>query len=599
MKLCYCFMISLVLLGTVDSDRVQADEPPAFPQRVLEFPTDRTVGLVYVWPGPVPEAYELMSLLGQSSVPNTKWFCRGTNRLHRQSRPETQRIEARGPVTIPPGHWCCLDLDYDAPADLAFLDALNLDGLQFIRWKSQTGMTDAAGPHIARLAGLRGLFLFRSGNLNLETFGLIGGMPNLEFLDLGSITFDDEEAIRIAKLPKLKAFRVAQSKITKVGFSSLAALPLSFLAIPAATAIGDGPMVRLNHHAHLKTLDLSKTRVTPKSFIVLATLPQLQHLVLPGTENLIWFTNTSALHFRKMTRLETIDARQPSQTECLMALSGLKELRLPDWLADVAFRQVCQMKSLTSLQMACDSLNERSLACLATLPHLEELEIKADEVDPQLVEKLTEIVSKIETLKSLKITSSHLDRDCLHRLTRLRNLQRLSLSYPALLPDDYDELKFFPFLKALEIHSSSPQFTTLQFLDQIPQLTHVNLRLHSAPVPVEEFQRFKKLTKLAFLSCDFPVNDEILPTLVGLPELSYLKLERAAITDQGAKSLAMCRNLDYFAIAGTKVTKEGITWISGMSPRTVKHLGSSQLRAADLRGLMKLAPRLYLTKETE
>jgi len=107
-----------------------ADESP---ERVIRFPTGRSVGTVYV-----REAKEGRAKSFYSTLYSDEWRAIG---------------QARDEVHVPAGAEVRLDMRHAASEDLSFLDTLQPDDIQALNL-NRTAVRDEGLKHVAHLAGL-------------------------------------------------------------------------------------------------------------------------------------------------------------------------------------------------------------------------------------------------------------------------------------------------------------------------------------------------------------------------------------------------------------------------------------------------------------
>jgi serine/threonine protein kinase/WD40 repeat protein len=166
-----------------------------------------------------------------------------------------------------------------------------------------TGLTDAALPHIGRQLGLRNLSI---GFNQVTPTGLIhlGGLAQLEEMNLGALPIDDQSVQLLARHPKLNFLNITYTKVTDEGLRGLE-LPelrtmiafntkvrgsglahfgrleeLSLWNVP----VEDGDVTEVVKLRELRSLDLENSRITDTGLLQLVALPKLQSLDVTGTK---------------------------------------------------------------------------------------------------------------------------------------------------------------------------------------------------------------------------------------------------------------------------------------------------------------------------
>jgi len=170
-------------------------------------------------------------------------------------------------------------------------------------------ITDAAGPHLAALAGLTSLEIFRCqgfGTEGLLALGPLGKLSRLTLRDLPQV--NDAGLAVLAKLPALER-----------------------LALHELAAVGDAGLARLADARALETLDIwSLPRLTDATVAVIARLPNLRELSIRETGA----TEESLAALAAMPTLESLTfkngAVSPAVADRVQAAKAWKKLDLVD-----------------------------------------------------------------------------------------------------------------------------------------------------------------------------------------------------------------------------------------------------------------------------
>lgn len=190
--------------------------------RVLRFPPDRSMGILYV---PRRSYYE-----------------------------ELESWEARGNVTVPTEKKLTLDISDEASADLSPFAALAPDDLQALSL-AHSSVSNVELRHIGKLTGLQELDLH---NTQVGDPGLVHlkGLVGLQGLDLWETRVSDAGLVHLRELKNLRILLLSGSQISDTG------------------------LVHLRESTALEELQLLRTRVSDAGLIHLRRLTALRKLHL-------------------------------------------------------------------------------------------------------------------------------------------------------------------------------------------------------------------------------------------------------------------------------------------------------------------------------
>ena len=384
------------------------------PDRTLRFPTDRSVGELFVRPAPGPD-----------ESPNEAFA--SYNPAWRSLGPAT------GAVTAPAGAWVRLELAGDE-TDLSGLADLGADDLTVL--KVGDGGLFGGGPvgdeHLPALAGLTGLRSLNLAATGVTDAGLadLAGLTNLQDLVLPAgtvkgpglaalrrlaelrrlwligrvlrganaaplaelpelrdlnvdISADGPQLARFAALPHLRSLRVRGDGVTDEALGELAAAPaLADLSVSDAP-VTDAGLRALAGVATLEHLSLSGTGVSGEGPAALADLPNLTWLSIdfgggPFRERrgpAPSLAGVGTLH-----RLESLNISGaglgPEDFADLGGLTNLTFLQVMDVpVNDLAAYYIAAVRSLESLVLDSD-LTDRGIGFLSNLVNLTELHVR-------------------------------------------------------------------------------------------------------------------------------------------------------------------------------------------------------------------------------
>jgi hypothetical protein len=177
--------IILAHAESVRSDAETHNQAQSRQIRLLHFPADRSLGVLYI---------------------------RDVNSKGRSWEDWNKFAEAVGDVTIPTGSQLRLDISKAAVNDLSPLTALHPDAVHTLMlWQTQA--EDDAFRHVANLTGLQEL---TAEGTRITDQGVRYLLPlrSLKRLYLGSTTVGDAGLAHVSKLPALESLSLWQTQIT-------------------------------------------------------------------------------------------------------------------------------------------------------------------------------------------------------------------------------------------------------------------------------------------------------------------------------------------------------------------------------------------------
>ena len=292
----------LVLFPLVGLAFVRAEQDPPVqhsfeedgPVRVLQFPANRTVGMLYVLTDGLSVPPEFQGL-----------FDRDYYRTWQYIGP------AQGQVTVPADCKVKLALKADGARDMSWVRQLKADDIYELFVYSHPSdpkrflFGDQQVAHLGHLSGLRRLEMkyvqvtgrglkelapmkslecLRIYSPELGNPGLrsIGRLTALKVLSLGKMKWDDQGLVHLADLKLLEEINLPHQGRPGVGFKTVTSLPrLRFIS--AGTAFNDRHLAELRGMKSLTTLSLTQCAgVTDAGLRHLAALPGFEESESPA-----------------------------------------------------------------------------------------------------------------------------------------------------------------------------------------------------------------------------------------------------------------------------------------------------------------------------
>ena len=171
----------------------------------------------------------------------------------------------------------------------------NLQGLKNLQ-KLDLGLTNISGTGLKYLQNLRSLSkldLTSAANIRGPGLELLANLPTLHELDLGNTYYsdacpiDDAGTVYIGQLHQLKSLNLTRTKITDKGLQNLSQLKNLETLMLGGTGIGNDSIAVIKLlFPHLKTLAIQRTRITAAAFPELRQLAGLQELYIGGAYGL-------------------------------------------------------------------------------------------------------------------------------------------------------------------------------------------------------------------------------------------------------------------------------------------------------------------------
>ncbi len=354
-----------------------------------------------------------------------------------------------------------------------------------------TDVSDAGLTHLAKLPQLETLWLGENPEVTDEGLKTVGKLVNLTSLDLMNTKITRAGLVQLAGLRKLKSLLLDWTDIEEADLAYLAPLQ-SLEELRLYYIKGRITDAGAEHLARLKSLRTisASTDMTDKGVALLATLPNLEQLLLDGQG----VTDACAGDIAKMKSLKKLWFQHCAVSDALLqqiaSLPNLAELLFHDTrVTGDGFRRLRDAPKFRKLWI-----------------HFSEQKL-ADQPRPHLRE-----IGKLAQIKDLRIEGGSLASSDLNDLADLVNLEQLNVASIAVDDEGASALASLKRLKRLEIASGV--------------FTDVGL------------ERLSRLPRLEFLGIEGRFTDDGLGCLARLEKLQRLWLVSADITDGGLRDLS-------------------------------------------------------------
>ncbi len=559
-----------------DATAETKDQPPAA-ERVLRFPAERTMGIVFV-----RESNEM----GYAHVAPKEWKKVG---------------DARGEVRVPAGKEIRLDLSKAASRDLSGLDQLQADDLAMLNCLG-TDVTDEGLAHVGRLSGLLILnldetritdegmrhlsALTKLRSVNLEAFGV-----NRQGFGVG-----DESLKILARFPDLEAIRLRDTKVTGAGLAALAPLKSLKILNLSGTKIGDAGLAHLEQLPALETLHLGVSNdgaeITDEGLKTVGKLVNLKYLTLSGNK----ITGAGLDDLKNLSRLEDLALDDTGLTEAALAhlepLRSLQKLRLYTGhrVTDVGAAHLAKLKSLRQLTENL-TVTDAGIESLASLPHLERLSLLQSKITIEGVKK----IAGMKSLQWLFFYECPIGDEELAVMCDLPNLEFLTLAETQVSGDGLAQLARLPKLSILSLDFGARDEQPAgprPDLREVAKLPHLkDLRLRGWGLDSNDLESIAAMPGLEELNVGFPVDDQGAQQIASLRNLTSLEISNGVLTDVGVKHLSNLRKLTFLDLTG-HFSDRGLESLAQLKLLWGFQVRSPYITTAGLRALERQLPAL-------
>lgn len=191
--------------------------------------------------------------------------------------------------------------------------------------------------------------------------------------------------------------------------------------------LSNAGLARLEGFASLRSLDLSRSRVTDSGLVSLSRLGNIRWLNLSETR----IGDAGIVHVAKLPDLEELVLRQTPVTDAgLSHLRQLKKLRvlvLSDTVvSDTGLRHISELDQLEVLGLFQTKVTDAGLSHLSGAGKLSELSLSQTNVTDKGVAALAEM--QLDNLKTLYLAGTKITDSGMSSLVRLKQLAKLDIS---------------------------------------------------------------------------------------------------------------------------------------------------------------------------
>ena len=387
------------------------------------------------------------------------------------------------------------------PMEDTVVKRIMLPGLQEMRLHQ----TRLPGDALAPFTSLKHLDL--SHNIFFDDRGLrhAANMPGLTKLYLEDTSITDQGLKNLSGLVQMTELNLNGTKTSDSGLAPLSGLTNLRRLDLVGTNITDGGIESLLRMSQLEKLTLYRTRISNAGLAQLAALKNLKDLDVRYTRVTAGGVKDLQAKLPGVTVLfQDSSSRTAKRAVEMSAVAGKGEAAIGKWLSAIGATVQMRGGHAVAVVLTSTSINDRELALLQELPHLEELSLRDTEVSALGLAHL----SKLRALKKLDLSSTSLSDSALAHLKPLTALQSLDLGHTLI---DGSGL------------AALAAMTELRDLD-----------LASTPVTDAGMAHLRALTALETLSLKYTdVTDPGLEPVAALTNLTHLDLAGADIRDAG------------------------------------------------------------------
>jgi len=247
---------------------------------------------------------------------------------------------------------------------------------------------------------------------------------------------------------------------------------------------------------------------------------------------------------------------------------GVAAIRLGWCGRRVLDRVIDEMPHLQSISFHESEIAENSLGRLHELQYLEELDLSGGEL--QAPGTAIENVSRVKTLKRLRLNSARITDEDLLKLGPLPDLEELSLSSARVTDEGVERVaRLFPDLEVLKLR-------------QVLQITDRSAKAVSQLGNLRELDI--SMTR---------ITDSGVEYLAALPRLEALDLP-SAVTDRGLVHVGKLRQLRHLDAGGTVESPAGLASLSGLTKLESLIISHAKIGDEDLKHLAQLTRLRWL-----
>ncbi len=324
------------------------------PERILDFPDERSIGTLYF------------------QYDREDWFW------------QRKSCEARGLIRVPANEPIRLEFRSDAAHYVSVLAKLGPNDVQRL-FLAELEIDDSELRYLSHLTGLLGLYLSRTpvSDAGLEHLSQLSALDELHL----SGTKVGDQALRMLRNHEV-----------------LVDLSMS------DTAVGDAGLAFLPALQRLEELDLSRTQISDAGASSLADLTSLKELDLSGTR----IGDVALKQLQKATWLEWLTLTATRVTDAGMDyianLVGLHHLQLGETLVtDRGVSKLRALANLASLDLSATGVTAEGLLALQDLPQLGDIDVTDTGLSEADVDRLRKVMPHLSN-----VTDGDTDARCAH-----------------------------------------------------------------------------------------------------------------------------------------------------------------------------------------
>jgi beta-lactamase regulating signal transducer with metallopeptidase domain/Leucine-rich repeat (LRR) protein len=381
MAVCLTFGVALAQTRPNRTEGRAVMESQSDEARVIHFPKDRLMGMVYI-----------------RDVEPDNWY-ENWQKLN----------EATGDIAIARNKEVKLEINEEAAKDLSPLNNLRADDIQMLSFGWKPVKITSLAP-IGNLRGLKALNL-QTAKFNSEDFKHLTELSQLEVLRLGDHQLTDGSMKYIGKLTSLCSLALWGTGISDEGLKHLQGLKnLTFLALNNCKITDEG-LNYLKNMTALEGLQLTQTKITDKGLAKLKNFTRLKSLLIGYTN----ITDEGLEHLQTLTSLEIIWINSTPITDQGIAYLGnmknLKELYASRTkITDAGLAHLKDLRMFRHLTIS--GIGDGGIQHLSKLPALEMIQI----LDAQVTKASIPYFKKMGSIKEVLLSGDKVDDDLLNAL---------------------------------------------------------------------------------------------------------------------------------------------------------------------------------------
>ena len=310
-----------------------------------------------------------------------------------------------------------------------------------------------------------------------------------------------------------------------------------------------GGVIKENSDGSIVDIDLSDRPLNDQLIEALVALPELSVLRLRRTS-----ISDEQVGQLSSLKLRMIDLRNTNITDTglthLAQIQSLVDIQLEkSKITDVGVQKLADLDLKSFNANYCTSISNRSLAVLAAMPSLEQVQLDYTKINDEGMA----VLAATSRLKRLRIRGVDVTGDGLIHIAQLKGLSRLNLRDTSLDDAGLTVIAALPALDWLDI--SECRLATPDGLAQLGKaFTLTYLDLWETKTNDTVLAAFNELTNLKFLNLKATsTTDESLPTIMKMVQLSELNVAGTQLTDKSFLAFGKLPLLKKLNVANTDI----------------------------------------------